>query len=215
MNWLLDFDDTLALGPITWALTHVIPRMVRENHLPFDEARFPQVVLKAQEASNAANADEAEVVNYVFGSMGWPEHLKQWLVNEIYSGYQVALFEDTIPFLERLKASGQPVFLMSNNNHAPDMLHYLGIAGYFNALYTPKLCGGVRAKPSREMWDYVLSQNILDGGQVTIVGDDPWADGAFADDCRIDCWILDRMGRYESLYATMPYRFARSLSDIR
>jgi FMN phosphatase YigB (HAD superfamily) len=214
MNWFLDFDDTLALGPITWALRDVFPRMIADNHLPFDEGGFNSIVLNAQRQANEADADEAAILNDVFGAMGWPEHLKKWLVNEIYSGYKVALFEDAMPFLERLKAGGHAIFLLSNNNHAPDMLRHLGVADYFDGLYTPKLCADARAKPNRAMWDYVLSQKLLNGDGVSLVGDDPWADGAFADDCRIECWILDRMGRYSSLQEENPYRFVASLADI-
>jgi FMN phosphatase YigB (HAD superfamily) len=214
MNWFLDFDDTLALGPITWALRDVFPRMITDNQLPFDEVKFNTIVLNAQQQANEANADEAAILNDVFGAMGWPEHLKKWLVNEIYSGYKVALFDDALPFLRRLKTGQHAIFLLSNNNHAPDMLHYLGIAEFFDSVYTPKLCADARAKPNRDMWDYILGQKALNGDGVALVGDDPWADGAFADDCRIQCWILDRMGRYAAIQDDKPYRFVGSFTEI-
>ena len=40
MNWFLDFDDTLALGPITWAIQTVLPELIRANALPYDAAKL-------------------------------------------------------------------------------------------------------------------------------------------------------------------------------
>ena len=43
MNWILDFDDTLAVGPNTWALTVILPELIAANSLPFDS--YPKIFL--------------------------------------------------------------------------------------------------------------------------------------------------------------------------
>ena len=59
MYWILDFDDTLLLGPDTWALQTVMPRLAQEHQLPFDTQLFNDVTVKAQELSNSSDDDEA------------------------------------------------------------------------------------------------------------------------------------------------------------
>src|SRR3954468_23110680 len=86
MHWFIDFDDTLAVGPITWALTHVFPRMVQDNHLPYDPDDFTLAVLHAQQKANE-NESEESILDELFDRLGWPSELKQQLVHDIYNGY--------------------------------------------------------------------------------------------------------------------------------
>ncbi|MEP7288992.1 MAG: HAD family hydrolase [Chloroflexota bacterium] len=214
MHWLIDFDDTLAIGPTTWALSHVFPKMIRDNHLPYDADRFADAVIYGQRQGNQDVSDDV-VIDDLFRTMNWPDTLKASLIEQIYKGYQPALFDDARPLLERLAAKSQTIYIVSNNNYAVQIAEQLGIAHYFAGMYTPKTCGGLRAKPQRDMWDYLLSHHEIESGQpVAIVGDDPWSDGAFADECNINCWIVDRMKRFDRLHVEHNYHWVSSLAEI-
>lgn len=212
MYWLIDFDDTLAVGPNTWALTRVLPDIIDAHGLPFDEARFTGVSLRAQQLANETNNDEV-ILDEMFRQLGWPTDLKQELLTRMYKEYVPALYADTLPFLKQL--AGQTVFIVSNNNHAPQIAHQLGIAGYVSDIFTPKRCDNARAKPRRDMWDYIVAQGLADEREPGIViGDDPWSEGAFADACGFDCWIIDRLNRYASLRPRYAYHWGQSLLEI-
>ncbi len=214
MYWLIDFDDTLVVGPITWALDNVIPALIAEFDLPDDPPRLANAILTAQRQHNQ-NVDEAAILDDLFTALNWPDAPKKVFVQRIYSGYQPTLFEDALPFLERLQAAGQTVFVVSNNDSAPQLAEMMGISAYFRGIFTPKVCGGVQAKPQRAMWDYLIAQHpIAPPDKITLVGDDPWSDGAFADVCGIQCWILDRMNRFASLHDQHQYQWARSLAEV-
>jgi FMN phosphatase YigB (HAD superfamily) len=216
MHWFVDFDDTLVIGPVTWALKDVFPKMFRDHHLSYDEGTFAEAILSAQQQSNE-DMGEMAVVDMLFQTMGWPDALKKPLVQEVFDNYKPSLFEDAVPFLERMTGNGDKVYILSNNNYAPHIAEQLGIARHFAAIFTPKSCGGVRGKPQRAMWDHLLAQRII-GDQPTeligMVGDDPWSDGAFSERCNIPCWIIDRMNRFTRLRAEKPYRWATSLAEV-
>jgi HAD superfamily hydrolase (TIGR01549 family) len=207
MAWILDFDDTLAVGPNTWAFETVVPQLIQEHNLPNQAALVAEVLLKAQEASNITGDDEA-ILDFVFGTLGWPDSLKTDLVHRVFNEYQPALFPDTTAFLERMK--GETLIIVSNNNYAPQLAQALGIADYFKAIITPK-SSGKRPKPQAEMWDAVAEWTGNEA--LHMVGDDPWSDGLFSQGNKAaSCWILDRLGRYQSL--NLPYRFVSSLNEI-
>lgn len=207
MAFILDFDDTLALGPNTWAFETVLPELIKEHKLPYEQTLFDEVMLKAQEESNTTG-DEAAILDYVFGTLGWPANLKQDLVHRVFNEYQPALFPDTLPFLERKK--GETLLMVSNNNYAPQVAQALGIADYFRAIITPK-SSGKRAKPQPDMWEAV--KEIVGNDSVTMIGDDPWSDGLFSQGHEgASCYILDRLNRYKSLQ--LPYQFVANLDAI-
>ncbi len=213
-TWFLDFDDTLAVGPVTWALNEVLPRLIAENHLPYDAVQFEAATLHAQEQSNT-DAGDAAVIDDLFNMLGWPDSLKADLLTRTFDEYRPTLYEDTVEFLDYLSGQSAAVYILSNNNHAADMATHLGIAHYFKDVFTPKFCGGVRGKPQRAMWDFVIEKGIAQTSEtIALVGDDPWSDGAFADSCELPCWILDRMSRFGHLYPAKPYRWVRSFREI-
>jgi FMN phosphatase YigB (HAD superfamily) len=214
MRWFIDFDDTLAVGPMTWAFENVIPRMVREHNLLYDPIIFDEAALTAQRHANE-NIDENIVLDDLFKKIDWPQELKDQFIHNIYTGYVPSLFDDALPFLDRLTAAAQDIFILSNNNHAAYLAKQLGIAHYFTAILTPQSCGGLPAKPQRDMWDYAVVQHAIEvAAPAVIVGDDPWSDGDFSQNCNISCWILDRMNRYGSLHESKPYKWVHSLSEI-
>jgi HAD superfamily hydrolase (TIGR01549 family) len=212
MHWILDFDDTLALGPNTWAFQEVLPNLIKSHNLPFDAALYEEVMLTAQRRANE-DEDEEMLLNYVFSSLNWDDSLKSQLIHRIYNEYQPALFPDTLAFLQTLQAHNQRVYLISNNNHADQLLKMLGIADVFTAVLSPK-AHAAKAKPHRALFDVLQAQHDL-RGEIVMVGDDPWSDGRFADTCGIACWIVDRLGRFNSLHASYPYQWATTLADIR
>jgi len=211
MHWILDFDDTLVLGPNTWAFQEVLPTLIRNHGLPYDKALFDRVMLQAQERANEDEQEE-ELLNFVFDTLNWPDELKADLIDQVYNGYQPRLFDDALPFLDFIQKQGHSIYMISNNNHAVSLAEMLGIKAYFSAIVTPKQSDS-RAKPQRDMWDKLQSEYHLTGA-IYMVGDDPWSDGTFSQRAGISCWIIDRLTRYTSLHAAMPYQWAQTFDEI-
>ena len=214
MNWFLDFDDTLASGAATWALTDAIPRLVEANRLPYDERRFQTVFTVGQQRANQEQ-DLAPLLHDFFQSMGWPRDLEMQFFNSLRQNYHPELFDDTLVFLARLRDSGQYSYVLSNNPRSPDLVTKLGIGEYIHQVLTPERCPGTQGKPHPSLWEYVVSHypDIVSRESV-IVGDDPWSDGAFAGKCGLPCWLVDRMNRFGAWDGTLPYRRVRSLLEI-
>lgn len=212
MIWLIDFDDTLAIGPNTWALTRILPDIIQAHGLPYDDSRFTEISLRAQQRANETNNDEA-VLDEMFQQLGLPSSLKEELLTRMYREYVPALYDDTMPFLKQL--AGQPVFIISNNDYTPQAAQQLGVTDYVSDILTPKRCDNARAKPQRDMWEYVVAQGLADESEPgVVIGDDPWSEGPFAEVCGFDCWIIDRLNRYASLRSLYPYHWGQSLLEI-
>jgi FMN phosphatase YigB (HAD superfamily) len=212
-TWFLDFDDTLATGATTWGLKYALPRLMQDHQLTCERQVYQQAVLAAQEQSNQER-DSQLVLDELFDKLGWPRSLQSVLLNDIFTNYRAQLFEDTLPFLERLKTRAEPVYILSNNPTAADLVQYLGIADYFRQVYTPESCPNTRPKPHRSLWDYVLKTNPAVGAGAVMVGDDPWSDGAFARKCGLPCWLVDREKRFEHLRGQDGFGLVSSLLDI-
>src|SRR5215468_5722105 len=118
MHWFIDFDDTLAVGPMTWAFANVIPAMVRKYRLPYYAPTFNKAALRAQKRGNE-NVDEMLLVQELFSTMEWPPSLVEKFLYDVYNGYHLTLFDDALPFLERLKDAGHSLFVISNSNKTP------------------------------------------------------------------------------------------------
>ncbi len=209
MNWFLDFDDTLALGPLTWAIQTVLPDLIQKNALSYDAAKLDSLVLDTQRDS-VQGAKDTDMLDTVFQAMGWPDSLKANLLEKVFDQYTPTLFSDTLPFLQRMSAAGQALYILSNNNHAPQIAKGLGIAQYLTDIFTPKTFALERGKPHPEIWT-CISKNC-DVGNAILVGDDPWSDGAFSDACGIRCYIVDRLNRLEMISSV--YKRVQSLDEI-
>jgi FMN phosphatase YigB (HAD superfamily) len=203
-QWFLDFDETLVVGPVTWALQTVLPTMIRENALPNDQVKLDSALLIGQEQA-ARGMGDMEILDVLFSEMGWPHGLKQNLITEVFERYTPSLFADTLPCLERIGG----IYVLSNNNHAPQIAQHLGMTPYIKGFFTPKLCGVTAGKPQRDLWDFVSAS--YDVESAILVGDDPWSDGAFADACGIDCILVDRLDRFGHL---ARYKRVASLDAI-
>jgi FMN phosphatase YigB (HAD superfamily) len=203
-QWFLDLDETLVVGPVSYALETALPTMIRDNNLSLDQARLNAALLWGQEQV-ASGMGDMEILKVLFDEMGWPHHLKPQLASDVFDHYTPALFNDTLPFLERVGS----IYVLSNNNHAPEIAAQLGITSYIAEFFTPKRCGVSSGKPHRDLWDFVRGSQNVEGA--LLVGDDPWADGMFANTCGIDCILVDRLDRFAHL---SQYRRVRSLGAI-
>src|SRR5260221_8473514 len=103
MNWFIDFDDTLVLGPNTWAIQTVLPELIEQNNLPRNPERLSSLILQSQQ-EGANGAKDTDLLDNLFRAMGWPDALKANLIERIFDRYKPILFEDTLPFLRRMKA---------------------------------------------------------------------------------------------------------------
>ncbi len=212
--WIVDFDETLATGNLTWALEHAFPKFIAEHGLAYDPKRLGAVMLRLQEASST-QPDPEPLMAQLFEAMGWDQSLQQQLLHDIFSNYQPVMFDDARIFLERLRERGDRVFVVSNNPRTPAQMSLLGLDEYVEGVYTPHLCPGTRPKPDRSLWEYLIAQDAtIEGRNTVVVGDDPWSEGMFADACALRCWIVDRMDRFSGLSEAPAYTLVRSLQDI-
>ncbi len=215
MHLFLDFDDTLVSGMNTWALAHVLPALIQEHGLPFDEKQYQQAIIIALESASH-NLDESLILDTLFSQLNWPDALKSSLMSRVFGEFAPAIFEDTVSFLDQARDAGHRLYIVSNNNQAGEILETLGLRHYFDAVFTPEGCKVKVGKPAGEMWQVVCSQLAEpDLTDACFVGDDPFSDGAFADTCGIPCYIIDRTGLYSTLHPSKPYRWITSLGDIQ
>jgi putative hydrolase of the HAD superfamily len=86
-----------------------------------------------------------------------------------------ALFDDTRPALERCSAAGYTQAILSN--HVPELLElikYLGISSYFQAIFTSATIG--YEKPHPKIFQYALQKLGGDFKTVWMIGDNIKAD---------------------------------------
>jgi FMN phosphatase YigB (HAD superfamily) len=213
-TWLLDFDETLASSNITWAFQHAFPKFIREHHLAYDVDLLGKVVLRLQERASQ-NYELGPLLQELFDRMGWPQHLQGQLMDDLWSGYQPALYEDTLAFLDRLHQRKHRVLVVSNSPRTPDQIRLLGLESYVHQIFTPHICANTQPKPHLSLWEYILEHETnIDPTTTIVVGDDPWSDGAFAEACGLNCWIVDRMDRFSTMQSQKNYRWVRSLLEI-
>jgi FMN phosphatase YigB (HAD superfamily) len=213
-TWLIDFDETLASGILTWALEQAFPKFISDHHLTYDKSHLQQTMLRLQQRSRE-NPDTPLLLNTLFEIMDWPRNLQDQFLADIRSNYQPTLFEDTLPFLQQLHQAGRQVFIVSNNKRTPDHINLVGIDSFIDGVFTPHSCPDTQPKPHSSLWTYLTAQNMaIDPRTTGVIGDDPWADGAFAEACGLPCWLIDRTSRFSDMYTERPYHWVRSLGDI-
>jgi FMN phosphatase YigB (HAD superfamily) len=213
-TWLVDFDETLATGNLTWALQYTIPKFTQEYQLNYDEKQLGQIILVLQERSRQY-PDTPTLLTALFDMMEWPHSLQNQFMTDLRSSYRPVLFEDTLPFLKQSRKDGRAVYVVSNNKRTPEHVNLLQLDGYIEGIFTPHTCANTKPKPHISLWRYITERHIeIDPQTTAIIGDDPWADGAFADACGIPCWIIDRTKRFAQMYPEKPYHWIQSLQDI-
>ena len=212
--WLIDFDDTLASGPVTWGYRRALPKLIRTHRLPLDSEALAGALLVAQEQSNGP-VDLGAIVDAFFDRMGWPAHLRDTLLQDVQDNYAPELFDDAPGFMDQLRRAGQTVFILSNNPRTPAHAAQLGLSEQVAAVITPHMLPGAGPKPERSLWDGLARRfpQVADEGAV-VVGDDPWSDVAFAQACALPVWLVDRDDRFGGLDLGAEARRVRSLADI-
>jgi len=212
--WLIDFDDTLASGPVTWGYQRALPKVIERYDLPVDREILEASLLVAQEQANQTT-DLRAILDELFAAMGWPSALQQPLLQDVQENYRPELFDDARPFLEALHASDQTVFILSNNPRTPVHAGELGLLPLAQAVVTPHMLPGSSPKPSRTFWDrFVERFPGVEAEHTVIVGDDPWSDLAFAEACGLEAWLLDRHDRFAALAMNPKAQRVRSLLEI-
>jgi FMN phosphatase YigB (HAD superfamily) len=213
-TWLIDFDETLASGGLTWAFQFAFPKFVSRHQLAYDPQRLDQVMLAVQERASQ-EADPQPLLQELFENMGWPGHLKDQLLDDLMTSYQPALFDDTMPFLKKLRQHHRRVYVVSNNRQSPQYMPLLGLEPYIDGVFTPHTCPGTQPKPHRSLWDYITAhEHGIDPQTTVVIGDDPWSEGAFAEACGLACWIVDRMNRFSTMRDNGDCQWVRSLAEI-
>ena len=199
---------------MTWALEEAFPKLIREFQLPNDPVRLQQAITVAQERSSQ-DTSPAQVVHDLFATMGWPFALEQHLFKDVMTNYEPKLFDDALVFLKRLRDLNKRTFVLSNNPLSLKFVAQLQIEGYITGLYTPSLHAGTLPKPHRSLWDVIIaSDSQVNAANSAFVGDDPWADGGFAENCGLNCWIVDRHDRFGHLRGVKPFTWVPSLLEI-
>jgi len=213
-TWLVDFDETLASGSLTKAFQYSFPKFVLENQLVYDVTHLQEAMLTLQERARQ-NPDTELLLGILFEMMGWPMDLRHQFLRDIQTNSHPILFEDTVPFLEKLRANKQNIYIVSNNKYTPAHVRSLDLEKYISGVFTPYICPDTQPKPHSSLWEYILTrESDIDPLKSIVIGDDPWSDGAFAERCGLQCWIIDRMNRFSHMYNQKSYRWTQSLLQV-
>ncbi len=210
-TWLLDLDDTLQVGMFSWASMHVFPEIVQQVGTKPERATFEAAYARAQEIYKSGGDNDA-VGEEFFRLLGWPAALTGIMLERFANDYKPALFDDTLTFLDWAAARGDRLYLTTNNKWADHVCKMLGITDYFTEIVLPN-DGILLSKPAPDMWHYVKAHaGLADESGVVLVGNELTTDGVFAENCGLDCIIVDRFERF----AEMPEHCFRvtSLNDI-
>jgi FMN phosphatase YigB (HAD superfamily) len=208
---LVDFDDTLAVGPVTWGIETFLPEVMARHGLAPDRARLDAALIAAQELA-AEKFDDDQVLTGFLAEMDWPEELYADLAVGFGFEFAFSLFDETLPFLRWLRERGVRAFVVSNNNRSPRLAEELGIADHLAGFITPSMDESLRPKPDPSMFNAVLAQlPDLDPETTVMIGDDPWSDAGFAAACGLPCLLVDRTRRYRGLTPLGRVRFLDSL----
>jgi FMN phosphatase YigB (HAD superfamily) len=211
---LVDFDDTLAVGPLTWGIETFLPEVMARHNLTPDRARLDAAVLEAQEMA-AAEFDDDAILSHFLAGMDWPKQMWDDLAAGMRAEFAFTLFDDTLPFLRHLRERGVRTLVVSNNNRSPQLAAQLGIAEYLGGFITPAGQESLRPKPDPSMFQAVLARlPDLDRSTTVLIGDDPWSDAAFASACGLRCLLVDRGRRYGTLALPDEVRLIESLTAL-
>ncbi len=102
-------------------------------------------------------------------------------------------FPDVIPGLERLKAAGLRLGMISNwDSRLPDLCHGLGISAHFDFILSSANIG--LHKPNPRIFELALRRAGIEASQACHVGDHYYADVLGARSAGLEPILLDRNG---------------------
>lgn len=197
MKFLLwDFDGTLAHRPGQWTDTvlFILRRagyahgLEREVVRPFMNAGFPwhdpDRVREPNQAADGWWQDLQPVFVRAFAELARVDVPRAAeLAAEVRATYLEpsawVIFDDVVTTLEKLTALGWRHIVLSNHvPELPALMERLGLAHYFDAIYTSATIGV--EKPNRRAFLHVMS-SLPSDAQVWMIGDNPVADAEGAE----------------------------------
>ena len=114
-----------------------------------------------------------DIVHAVFYRVGMFEGFDEYFeeVFEAFSdGKHWALYSETAPVLQQLKSKGYELGIISNfDTRLYSVLSALSIREYFDSITLSSLARA--AKPSKQIFEYALSQHVVDPEEALHVGD--------------------------------------------
>ena len=144
MKYYIDFDNTLFETPkLTKAMLKLLTNAILEKH---ENKNFEETFVECKSLFNREHFYNIfELIEHFSHIYELDEKNVVKNMKVLISDTKEFLYPDTIPFLERLKAEGHELYILS---YCKESLTYLtakisgsGIADYFNAIYatsTPK-----------------------------------------------------------------------------
>jgi len=145
---------------------------------------------------------------------GYSEDLLEPLTSAVVNGYFDALFDDTLETLERLRAAGYRLGIISNwNENLPNELSQLGLDRYFDFVVVSSLVGV--AKPSPEIFHIALERAGCQPEEALYVGDNVMDDCLGARRAGLDVALIHRHVELEDplLPCTMVYPSLTALAN--
>jgi len=145
---------------------------------------------------------------------GYSEDLLEPLISAVVLGHFDALFDDTLETLERLRAAGYRLGIISNwNENLPKELSRLGLDRYFDFVVVSSLVGV--AKPSPEIFHIALARAGCQPEEALYVGDNVMDDCLGARRAGLDVALIHRHGEAKTaqLLCTVVYPSLTALAN--
>ena len=145
---------------------------------------------------------------------GYSEDLLEPLITAVVLGQFDALFDDALETLERLRAAGYRLGIISNwNENLPQELSRLGLDRYFDFVVVSSLVGV--AKPSPEIFRIGLARAGCQPEEALYVGDNVMDDCLGARRAGLDVALIHRHGEAKTaqLLCTAVYPSLTALAN--
>lgn len=122
------------------------------------------------------------------------------------------LYDETIPFLEKLRKSGMKIGLLSNwDLGARDILDKIGITKYFDSIVISSEIG--IEKPSKEAFSHSLNELRVNSEEAFYVGDNYFDDVKGGNKVGLKVFLINRTDK-QSPYKEGDYIEINSLMEI-
>ncbi len=175
------------------------PEMVREKIFVVSD-RFMEAARGGELWSTSADRSRefwASIYRSLLAEMGLPfgEGLAQALYRTFTDLGNYRLFDDAVPLLERLRADGFRLGLVSNfEEWLERLLESLGVSGFFEI----QVISGVEGyeKPDTRLFKLALDRMNAEPDTSVYVGDHPYFDIEPAQSIGMFAVLIDRRGRF-------------------